>query len=129
MRRLLIAAGAAAMAYAVAGAFTDPDVALFGMVVFAVAVLVLHDGVLMPLVALAGHLLRGTSTAARTAALVSLTVVVVGLPLALGFGRPADNPSALPLPYGRNLLLILAMVWLAFAVRKGWRGSRRRRSG
>jgi hypothetical protein len=129
MRRLLIAAGTAAMLYAVAGALTDPDVALLGVVVFAAAVLVLHDGVLMPLVALAGRLLRGASAAARTAALVSLAIVVVGLPLALGFGRPPDNPSALPLPYGRHLLLILGLIWLAFAVRKGWRHSRRRRSG
>jgi hypothetical protein len=128
MRRLLIAAGTAAVLYAVAGAFTDPDVAVAGVLVFAAVVLVLHDGVLMPLVALAGRVLRGTSPAAHVAAVVTVTVVAVGLPLALGFGRPADNPSALPLAYGRHLVGIVASIWLVFAVRKGWRHVRRRRS-
>ena len=128
MRPLLIVAGTAAMLYAVSGALTDPDVAVAGALIFAAAVLVLHDGVLMPVVALAGRLLRGTSPAAHVAAVVTVAVVAIGLPLALGFGRPADNPSALPLAYGRHLLLIVGLIWLVFAVRKGWRHSRRRRS-
>ena len=125
MRLLLIGAGTAAVLYAVAGALADQDVAVAGVLVFAAAVLVLHDGVLMPLVALAGRALSGMSAAA---AIVTLAVVAAGLPLALGFGRPADNPSALPLAYGRNLGLIVGLIWLVFAVRKGWRRSRRRRS-
>jgi hypothetical protein len=129
VRRLLIAAGTTAMLYAVAGALADPDVARLGVLVFAAAVLVLHDGVLMPLVALAGRLLRGAGPAVHVAAVVTLATVVVGLPLALGFGRPADNPSVLPLPYGRHLLVISGLIWLVFAVRKGWRRAPRRRSG
>jgi hypothetical protein len=132
VRRILIGVGTVVMGYAVAGALTDDDVAPVGVAVFLAAVLVLHDGVLMPLVLAAGALLRRAAPPLRVAAVVSLALLVVGLPLALGFGRPADNPSALPLPYPRNLLLILVSVWLvagAFAVRNHRRAARRRRSG
>jgi hypothetical protein len=42
---------------------------------------------------------------------VSLAVGVVAFPLVLGFGRTPDNPSILPLAYGRGLFLILALTW------------------
>jgi hypothetical protein len=53
-------------------------------------------------------------------------VGVVALPLVLGLGRSADNASLLPRPYGRGLLLILALVWSAAAVRVAVRAWRRR---
>jgi hypothetical protein len=131
VRGTLVVAGALLIAYAVGGALRDPDLDPVGVAVFLAAVLVLHDAVFLPLVLGAGHLARrlrpGARTAVQVAGVVSLPVLVVGLPLALGFGRPPDNPSALPLPYGRNLLLILAVIWVVVllprAVRRIRKGS------
>ncbi|GHB60850.1 hypothetical protein GCM10010347_33640 [Streptomyces cirratus] len=76
--------------------------------------LVLHDAVIAPLVLGAGlltaalparGLLRGTL-------LTGGAVLLVTLPLLLRPGGAA-NPSALPLPYGRNLLLVLGAVAVA----------------
>ncbi len=111
MRRLLIGAGALLMAYAVGGALLDPQVDPVGVTIFLAAVLVAHDVVFLPLVLAAGVPVE--RPALRYAGVVGLAVLVVGLPLALGFGRVPDNPSVLPLPYGRNLLLILGLVALA----------------
>lgn len=115
-RRVLIGAGAILIGYALLGAVTDPDVRLLGTGIFLIAVLVLHDGVLLPLTigagALLGRLPAPVRTPARLAAVVTLAVGVVALPLVLGYGRAADNPSVLPLDYGRGLLLTLAVIWL-----------------
>lgn len=111
MRVLLIGAGTLLMGYAVTGALGDPDVDVAGVALFLAAVLVLHDAVLLPLVIAAGVPARRWTPGPRMAGVVSLAVLVVGLPPALG-GRPPDNPSVLPLPYGRNLLLVLAAIWL-----------------
>jgi len=46
---------------------------------------------------------------------VSAAVAVIGVPLALGFGRRPDDPSALPLDYPHGLLVVLAAVWLGVA--------------
>lgn len=125
MRALLIAAGTLLIGYAIGGALLDPDVDVLGVVVFLAAVLVVHDAVLLPLVVGAGAAARRLGTAPRLAGVVSLAVLVVGLPLALGFGRSPDNPSALPLPYGRNLLVILALIWLAVLVPRAVRRIRK----
>jgi len=47
-RRTLIGSGTLLIAYAVSGALTDSDLK-FGALVFLVAVLVAHDGLLLPL--------------------------------------------------------------------------------
>jgi hypothetical protein len=60
------------------------------------------------------------------ALVVSAAVTAVALPLLIGKGRIADNPSAFPQRYGPNLLLIVAVVWAVAAV---WAlVARRRRS-
>lgn len=79
--------------------------------------LVLHDGVLAPL-ALAAGLLVAAGPArgvVRGALLTGGALVLVTLPLLLRPGSP-PNPSALPLPYGRNLLIVLAAVAAVAAV-------------
>jgi hypothetical protein len=135
LRRGLVGTGVLVMGYAVAGALTDRDARRIGLVVFLVAVVIGHDAVLMPIILGAGALIRRLvpgrwRAAVQAAALVSLAVSVVGLPLALGFGRPADNPSALPLAYARNLLLMLILIWAgAVVIRKGLERRRRRRTG
>jgi predicted component of type VI protein secretion system len=60
--------------------------------------------------------------------LVAMGTAVVALPLALGRGRLADNPSALPRDYVGGLLTILALVWLAVAVTLVVRSIRARRA-
>ncbi|MBT2441992.1 hypothetical protein J7E93_18150 [Streptomyces sp. ISL-36] len=84
--------------------------------VWLVGALVLHDGVLAPLVLAVGFLVaagpaRGVM---RGALVVAGSLVLVTLPLLLRPGPP-PNPSALPLPYGRNLLLVLGVVALVAA--------------
>jgi len=109
MRVALVISGALIAGYALTGLVAEP-----GAFVFLVAVLLVNDAVFLPLVIAVGALVRRLPRWLRTAALVAgvlaLPVFVVGLPLALGRGRSPDNPSARPLPYGRNLLLMLAAV-------------------
>jgi hypothetical protein len=120
VRRVLAVVGTGFIGYAVLGAILDVDVKLFGVLVFLAAVLVLHDGILLPLTIGAGALLdrlpAPLRAPVRVAALISLAVAVVAVPLVLGYGRSADNPSILPLAYGKGLLLILGVVWLPAAV-------------
>ncbi|MET3984529.1 hypothetical protein [Streptomyces sp. PvR034] len=81
--------------------------------------LVLHDAVIAPLVLAVGLLLAAGARAARWSAgargivraalLTAGALVLVTLPLLLRPGAP-PNPSALPLPYGRNLLIVLGAV-------------------
>lgn len=72
--------------------------------------LVLHDALLAPLVLAVGLLVAvlPARRAVRAALLTGGTLTLVALPALLRPGRPA-NPSVLPLPYGRNLLLLLAL--------------------
>ena len=119
-RRILIALGALGMTYALLGAFTDPDVK-FGALIFLIGVLVAHDGLLLPVTIGVGAVLgrfvplrlRGF---AGSALIASLAVTIVAYPLVLGRGRIADNPSVLPLHYGRGLLEVYAVIWVTAAV-------------
>ncbi|MBQ1025022.1 hypothetical protein [Micromonospora sp. C95] len=110
----LIVGGCLLMAYAVVGALTDTDVAPGGVLLFLAAVLVGHDVAWMAAVLAVGVALTRVPPlyrpTIRTAVLTAAAVTVVGLPLALGFGRAADNASVLPLPYGRNLAAVLLVV-------------------
>jgi hypothetical protein len=120
VRRGLIATGALGMAYAVLGAFADPDVKA-GVLVFLIGVLIAHDGVLLPLTigvgAVVGRFVPlGLRAFVRAALVVGLAVTIVAVPLVLGRGRAADNPSLLPLHYGRGLAEIYGVIWLTTAV-------------
>jgi hypothetical protein len=134
VRRGLIAAGTLVMLYAVGGALADGDVNKVGVPAFLIALIVLHDGVFLPVVLAAGVLIGRVvaprwRTSVRMAALVSLAVSLVALPFVLGDGRDPANPSALPLPYGRGLLLIVGLIWGVVVVRKGLERWWRRRHG
>jgi hypothetical protein len=129
-----VAAGALVMAYAVVGALLDPDVPPVGGLVFLAAGLAVHDAVLLPLVIGAGvvagrFLPAGARAAVQVAGFVTVAVLVVALPLVLGFGRRPDDPSALPLDYGRGLAAALLLVWSAALVVVLRRTRRRRRPG
>jgi uncharacterized membrane protein YeaQ/YmgE (transglycosylase-associated protein family) len=135
LRPVLIAGGVLVMVYALVGAVTGGDVNLVGVPVFLVAVLVLHDGVFLPVVLGVGALVRRFvperwRSAVRAGAVVSLAVSVVAAPLVLGFGRSADNSSALPRAYGWGLILILILIWgVSLGIRKRLERRRRRNVG
>jgi hypothetical protein len=129
MRRGLLVIGVLVMLYAVVGAVADLGGKLGGVLIFLVGVLVVHDGIWLPLVLMTGTVLNRLvppryQGPVRIGAIVAVAVTVPALPLAFGRGRTADNPSALPLDYGRNLALVL----LAVAVTTGIFSVRRRKT-
>ncbi len=124
--------GVTAMAYAVLGAAGDPDIMPGRHTAFLLITLALHDAVLLPTVILAGVLVHRLVPAAQRAIIqaglaATAAVVVIAVPLVLGYGRIADNPSALPRDYPRGLSLVLAVIWTATAVALLVRSRGRRR--
>ncbi len=106
---------------------TDP----LGWALWFGGLIVAHDGVLVPLVLLAGVAvgrLREPSPV-RAGLTVAAVLSLVALPMVAGIGRRADNSSLLPLDYGRNLLVVLGLIALVTAltmIALRLRGSRRR---
>lgn len=117
LRWTLCVLGAAAMTYGVFALLTtDRGPRPVKYVLFAAAGLLGHDAVLAPLALAVGaacaYLVPPTLRGVVAGALfVSAALTIVALPFVLGLGRTPDLPSALPLDYGRNLLLALAAVW------------------
>ena len=77
---------------------------------------VTHDLVLVPLVFALGrplaHLLPvGARRWLATGLALSLVLLVLAWPGLHSPGRPPDNPTVLPLDYGRGLVLSLAVLW------------------
>ncbi|MGW8361588.1 hypothetical protein ACWGK1_13580 [Streptomyces wedmorensis] len=85
-----------------------------GVVVWLAGAVVLHDGIIAPLVLAIGLLLVGRPERGvlRGALVVAGSLVLIALPLLVRPGEP-PNPSALPLPYGRNLVIVLSAVVVA----------------
>ena len=130
-------AGLAVLGYAVLGAAADTGVNPVGHLTFLATLLIGHDLILMPVAVGVGALVaryaptwaRGPAQAALYA---SAVLTFLALPFVIGAGRRPDDPSALPLHYGRGLLLLLGVVWLtaaAIAVQRRRRSHRARRSG
>ncbi|WP_127506214.1 hypothetical protein [Actinoplanes solisilvae] len=120
VRRALIGAGVLSMTYAAIGALADPDVK-GGALLFLIGVLIAHDAILLPLVVGVGALIGRfvplrRRALVRAALLITLAVTIVAVPLVLGAGRAADNPSLLPLNYGRGLLGIYGAIWVSAAL-------------
>jgi hypothetical protein len=116
VRRLLWTVGAAMVAWGLIGLLTSARSNPVAWLRFAATVVIANDVVLAPLVILAGVLLKRLLPArhralAQIGLLVTGAVTLVALPAVLGYGRSADNPSALPLNYGRGLLLVTGGVW------------------
>ncbi|MFI0487402.1 hypothetical protein [Actinomadura sp. 9N215] len=118
MKIAVYGAGLALIAVGVRGIVLHVD-AVAWLAWFAGAA-VLHDGVLVPVVLAAGLATRplpaAPRRAVRAALIVAGCVTAVALPLVLGYGRRADEPSRLPLPYGRNLAIVLGLIAAAAAV-------------
>jgi hypothetical protein len=87
---------------------------------FVVGGALLHDLIVAPVVILLGVVLaRTVPPAARAAVQAALAITgIVALfsyPLVRAYGLAAHNPTSLPHNYGRNLLLVLGLVWAVAA--------------
>ncbi|QKG19256.1 hypothetical protein ACTIVE_0892 [Actinomadura verrucosospora] len=98
--------------YGLSGIVTDVPVRRWAA--WFVGAAVLHDGVLVPAVLVAGVVTGWIPVAyrrvVRGALLVAACVTAVAIPLVLGYGRRPDVPSQLPLPYGRNLAIVVGAI-------------------
>ena len=77
-----------------------------------------HDALLVPAVLLAGVAASRAGQWPKAALIVAALVTLATLPTVLALGRRADNPSILPLDYGRGLLLVLTAIGLVALVPK-----------
>lgn len=122
VRAALVLAGVAGLVYGVHGALgahrgTNPVYS----VKWAIVAIVLHDAVLIPVIAAVGWLLARLIPApyravVQVALFVSGSVALMSVPLWRGYTSNPGNPTVDPLPYGRNLLLVLGCVWGGAAV-------------
>jgi hypothetical protein len=91
---------------------------------------VIHDFAWIPLTLLAGVVTRLLPPIARTPVRIGLAasavLTIVTWPLVQRWGASAANPSALPLDYGRNLVVTLLVCWLVVACTIAVRASRSR---
>jgi hypothetical protein len=115
------ALGVLGMAYALWLGLRSPDIVPSHEAKFLLLLLVVDDAVLLPACLLVGVLVHRVvplraRPAVQAAFIASASVTLVALPLVLGYGRVADNPSALPLDYGRGLLITLSAIWAAALV-------------
>ena len=130
---VVIAAGWALIGWVVAGVLREADRTHPGSwATWVIGAALVHDLVVLPLVLLVGlGLSNAIPPAWRPPIRAAVTVVVViGLatwPTVARFGARADNPSILPLPAGRNLVLLAGALLLAALV-AGWIRARRGRS-
>jgi hypothetical protein len=134
LRWLAVGMGLAALGYGVDGLVTmsrathPPQAARW-----LIGAVVLHDAVAGPVTAAVGLLVSRVVRApyravVQGAMLVSAAVALASLPLWRGYGGSPDNPTVNPLPYGRNLAIVLGAVWAVAAVLIAVR-ARRARSG
>ncbi|MFI0352972.1 hypothetical protein [Actinomadura sp. 9N407] len=117
-------AGGVLIAIGLWGILTATDSNPAGWALWFGGAAVVHDAVLVPCVLLIGALTTRLPLSYRrrvqAALMVGGVVTLVALPLALGLGRRADNASLLPLPYGRNLLLVLVLIAVAAVLHRRW---------
>lgn len=78
---------------------------------------IVHDALIAPCAfaiawAVGRVLPRAAVVPVRLGLATSALLIAFAWPLVRGYGRRESNPTALPLDYGRNLLLTLVVVWL-----------------
>jgi len=118
LARLAVGAGCAAMALGAVGlAGNTAGVRPADVGRWALGANLVHDLVAVPLVLLAGTLVRRLVPApyrgvVQASLVVSAVVTLFAFPFVRGYGRVPNNPSALPRNYGAGLLEVLATVWV-----------------
>lgn len=117
--RVGLIAGGAIFAFGLYGLLRNARATLPGdWLAWVAGAVLLHDLILAPLVLAAGFLLTRLVPAVARAG-VQATLVVCGavalmsVPVVMAAGRQADNPSLLPHDYGRNLAIVVALVFMA----------------
>lgn len=102
---------------------------------FVVGGALLHDLLVAPVAILAGVLVvravpRRFRGPVQAALVVSAIVVLFSWPLVRAYGLAANNPTSLPYNYGRNLLVLLGLVWAvaAGAIVLRWQSQQSRES-
>lgn len=118
---LVIVLGWALVVGALVGALGDDRLRGAGSWVrWLVGSALVHDLVVLPAVVATGWALSrlvplAWRTPVRTAAVVGAIVTVTVWPIARRWGARDDNPSILPLPVGRNLVVLLILLAVAAA--------------
>lgn len=138
-RGILGVAGLGLMGYAAYGLFAAYGADLGRPVLFAAALLIGHEAVLMPAVIGAGWLVVRAGppwarAAGQGALAVTLALTIIAIPMLVNAGTFPDNPSLLPRDYGRGLLIAVGVTWLAaaavaVATRQRWNRHNRRPPG
>lgn len=90
-----------------------------------------HDAILAPVAIVVGWLLTRLVPVAVRGGIqgtlaVAATVVVMAYPVLRAEGREPDNPSLLPLDYGKNLAIVIAIILVAGVALTFARAARRR---
>jgi hypothetical protein len=123
--------GLAVVGYGLAGLFTDAGTRPRNHLLFLGAILIGHDLALLPLAIIVGALLAQrlpdwARAPVQAGLFASAVVSCIALPFVIGAGRRPDDPSALPLNYGRGLTLVLVLIWTVVALAALRRRSPRR---
>ncbi len=114
-------AGWAIIGFGIRSALSNSDDAHpFALLVHVVTFDLAHDLVIAPLVLVVGWLVAKVvpETArgpVRAACAASALFIVFSYPLVRRWGLRPSNSSALPLEYGRNLAIVIGLVWLVAA--------------
>lgn len=113
--------GAGIVGYGLAGAWADrADTHPVELAGWLAGSGLAHDALVAPAAIVAVFATRWLPLAARLPVrlglALSVLLTVVFWPVVRGWGRSPSVPSALPLDYGRNLLVVLALIWLATGV-------------
>jgi hypothetical protein len=127
-----LALGAPVMAFGLGGLLENSRATRPGTWLrYLIELLTLHDGILVPATIAAGFLLarvvpNPVRPPLQAGAIVSGTVTLASIPVLGGYGRLANNPSILPLDYGRNLAIVVGAVWAValLAAARAWRANR-----
>ncbi|MCM3887510.1 hypothetical protein [Frankia sp. R82] len=134
VRAVVAAAGLAVAGYGIAGLVTHPRATHPAHTLrWLLGGLLGHDVIVAPAAAVLGVLLSRIvahpyRAVIQAASFVSASVALASFPLWSGrVGHPA-NPSVDPLPYGRNLLVVLGAIWSVAAAVMLRRAVRARRS-
>jgi len=132
VRWVLYAAGTVLAGYGAYGLLTADRSAPLAWARFAALVVVANDLLLAPLVIAVGVLVvravpGGARAYVQSGLFISGAVTLLALPFVLGLGRRAELPSALPLDYGRGLIMILVAIWLGVGALAAVRALGRRR--